>query len=93
MTWDVDGLGNVTKTFAADDFASIVVSLPESGQQKFIFTLTQAAADELAGLEGFGGTSSTDATDDTLDIAIGLLTDTAGNLSTGLATVANAELA
>ena len=56
-------------------------------------TLSADAQTDLHGRDGFGGIDATDGIADAIDVAIGFLTDTAGNLSTGLASpVANAEV-
>ena len=56
-------------------------------------TLTSDAQTDLHGREDFGGTDATDGIADAIDVAIGFLSDTAGNVSTGIASpVANAEV-
>ena len=81
--------GAAPKVFAADDFASIVVT----DATTLTLTLTSEAQTDLHGRDGFGGTDATDGTADAIDVAIGFLADTAGNLSTGLASpVTNAEV-
>ena len=89
LSWDINGSGAAPKVFAADDFASIVVT----DATTLTLTLTSDAQTDLHGREDFGGTDATDGIADAIDVAIGFLSDTAGNVSTGIASpVANAEV-
>ena len=89
ISWDIDGSGAAPKVFAASDFASIVLT----NDTTLTLTLTAEAQADLHARAGFGGADATDGIADAIDIAIGMLADTAGNLSTGLASpVANAEV-
>ena len=89
LEWDIDGSDAAPKVFAASDFESVVLT----NDTTLTLTLTDAAMADLHARTGFGGTDATDGTADTIDVAIGLLADTAGNLSTGISSpVENAEV-
>ena len=77
LSWDVDGSGAASKVFAADDFASMVLT----NATTLTLTLSADAQTDLHGREGFGGIDATDGIADAIDVAIGFLTDTAGNVS------------
>ena len=97
LTWDIDGAGDSTMTLADADVASITLV------DATTLTITLNAGDptatplvgraKLHALNDFGGTSATGGTADAIDVAIGFLSDTAGNISTGLASpVSNAAM-
>ena len=69
MSWDINGSGAAPKVFAADDFASIVVT----DATTLTLTLTSDAQTDLHGREDFGGTDATDGIADAIDVAIGFL--------------------
>ena len=96
LSWDIDGAGDNTMTLASADVASVILVDATTIE---ITLATDGTADPAIGQEklhalaDFGGTSATGGVADTIDVAIGFLSDTAGNVSTGLASpVANAEV-
>ena len=92
LSWDIDGAGDNTMTLASADVASILVE-QTIRNHLLLMVLQILLGQELHALADFGGTSATGGVADTIDVAIGFLSDTAGNVSTGLASpVANAEV-
>jgi hypothetical protein len=83
VTWAVDGGDSVVRTLAVEDVSTAVVA--DNGNSMTV-TLTTDAATALHDLSGFGGTTASSGTSDSINVADGFLKDASGNLSSKAST-------
>ena len=83
LIWNVDGNGAVTHEFTAADVTSAVVN---AAGDELAINLTDTGKSNLSNLDGFGGTTASGGTEDSIDVSAGMLRDVAGNLSSANST-------